>query len=38
VLPAIFGTVAMTLLMVVFVAPFGVITALYLREYAKQGR
>jgi len=38
VLPAIFGTVAMTMLMVVFVAPFGVITALYLREYAKQGR
>jgi phosphate transport system permease protein len=38
ILPAIFGTVAMTLLMVVFVAPFGVITALYLREYAKQGR
>ncbi len=38
VLPAIFGTAAMTLLMVVFVAPFGVITALYLREYAKQGR
>ncbi|MCC5984778.1 MAG: phosphate ABC transporter permease PstA [Rhodobacteraceae bacterium] len=38
VLPAIFGTVAMTLLMVVFVAPFGVITALYLREYARQGR
>jgi len=38
VLPAIFGTVSMTLLMVVFVAPFGVITALYLREYAKQGR
>ena len=38
VLPAIFGTVAMTLLMVVFVAPFGVITALYLREYAKQGK
>lgn len=38
VLPAIFGTVAMTLLMVVLVAPFGVITALYLREYAKQGR
>jgi phosphate transport system permease protein len=38
VLPAIFGTVAMTLMMVVFVAPFGVITALYLREYAKQGR
>lgn len=38
VLPAIFGTVMMTLLMVVVVAPFGVITALYLREYAKQGR
>lgn len=38
VLPAIFGTVAMTLIMVVVVAPFGVITALYLREYAKQGR
>lgn len=38
VLPAIFGTVAMTLIMVIIVAPFGVITALYLREYAKQGR
>ncbi len=38
VLPAIFGTVAMTLMMVVFVAPLGVVTALYLREYAKQGR
>ncbi len=38
ILPAIFGTVVMTLLMVVVVAPFGVITALYLREYAKQGK
>ena len=38
VLPAIFGTFVMTLLLVVVVAPFGVITALYLREYAKQGR
>lgn len=38
ILPAIFGTVAMTLLMVIFVAPLGVITALYLREYARQGR
>ncbi|MGH7865846.1 MAG: phosphate ABC transporter permease PstA, partial [Candidatus Binataceae bacterium] len=38
VLPAIFGTCAMSLLMVVFVAPFGVITALYLHEYARQGR
>ncbi|MBQ2263579.1 MAG: hypothetical protein II336_19725 [Loktanella sp.] len=38
VLPAIFGTVAMTVLMVVVVVPFGVITALCLREYAKQGK
>ncbi|MSP67868.1 MAG: phosphate ABC transporter, permease protein PstA, partial [Alphaproteobacteria bacterium] len=38
ILPAIFGTVAMTLIMVVIVAPFGVVTALYLREYARQGR
>lgn len=38
VLPAIFGTVVMTLIMVVIVAPFGVITALYLREYATQGK
>jgi phosphate transport system permease protein len=38
VLPAIFGTAAMTLLMVIAVAPFGVVTALYLREYARQGR
>lgn len=38
ILPAIFGTVAMTLLLVSFVAPFGIITALYLREYAKQGQ
>ncbi len=38
VFPAIFGTAAMTLLMVVAVTPFGVITALYLREYAAQGR
>lgn len=38
VLPAIFGTAAMTLLMVLVVAPFGVVTALYLREYARQGR
>jgi phosphate transport system permease protein len=36
--PAIFGTFAMTLLMVIAVTPFGVLTALYLREYAKQGR
>jgi phosphate transport system permease protein len=38
VLPAIFGTAAMTLLMVIAVAPFGIVTALYLREYARQGR
>jgi phosphate transport system permease protein len=36
--PAIFGTAAMTLLLVVVVAPFGILTALYLREYARQGR
>jgi phosphate transport system permease protein len=35
--PAIFGTVVMTLIMSVFVTPFGVIAAIYLREYAKQG-
>ncbi len=38
VFPAIFGTVVMTLLMSLAVAPFGVIAALYLREYAKPGR
>ncbi|MEX2130862.1 MAG: phosphate ABC transporter permease PstA, partial [Pseudohongiellaceae bacterium] len=35
--PAIFGTVMMVLLMSVFVTPFGVVAAVYLREYAKQG-
>ncbi|MDB5967665.1 MAG: pstA [Hydrocarboniphaga sp.] len=35
--PAIFGTVMMVLLMSVVVMPFGVLAALYLREYAKQG-
>jgi phosphate transport system permease protein len=35
--PAIFGTVMMTLLMSVLVVPFGVLAALYLREYARQG-
>ena len=38
VLPAIFGTFCMTILMAIAVAPFGVVGALYLREYAKQGR
>lgn len=37
VFPAIFGTVIMVLIMSVVVVPFGVIAALYLREYAKQG-
>ncbi len=35
--PAIYGTVLMTLIMTMFVVPFGVLAALYLREYAKQG-
>ena len=35
--PAIFGTVVMVLLMAVIVTPFGVIAAIYLREYAHQG-
>lgn len=35
--PAIFGTVLMVLLMSVIVTPFGVVAAVYLREYAKQG-
>ncbi len=35
--PAIFGTVLMTIIMAVIVTPFGVIAAVYLREYAKQG-
>lgn len=38
VFPAIFGTFVMTVLMALAVAPFGVMAALYLREYAKQGR
>lgn len=35
--PAIFGTIMMVLLMSVMVTPFGVVAAVYLREYAKQG-
>ncbi|WP_163836018.1 phosphate ABC transporter permease PstA [Spartinivicinus ruber] len=35
--PAIFGTVMMVILMSVMVTPFGVIAAVYLREYANQG-
>ena len=37
VFPAIFGTVMMVLIMSAAVMPFGVIAALYLREYARQG-
>ena len=35
--PCIVGTLVMTLSMTVLVVPFGVIAALYLREYARQG-
>jgi len=35
--PAIFGTVTMVLIMSVLVTPFGVLAAIYLREYAHQG-
>lgn len=35
--PAIFGTVVMVIVMSVIVTPFGVIAAVYLREYARQG-
>lgn len=37
VFPVIFGTVLLTLLLSVAVVPLGVVAALYLREYAKQG-
>ncbi|RDX35710.1 phosphate ABC transporter permease PstA [Kangiella sp. HD9-110m-PIT-SAG07] len=37
VFPAIFGTVMMVLLMSVIVTPLGVVAAVYMREYAKQG-
>lgn len=35
--PALFGTFVMTLLMSLAVTPFGILAAIYLREYAKQG-
>jgi phosphate transport system permease protein len=35
--PAIIGTVLMTIIMALLVVPFGVMAALYLREYAKAG-
>jgi phosphate transport system permease protein len=37
ILPAIFGTVMMVMLMSLLAVPFGVLAALYLREYARQG-
>jgi ABC-type phosphate transport system permease subunit len=37
VFPAILGTLTMTLLMSLAVVPFGVLAALYLREYARSG-
>ncbi len=37
VFPAIFGTVLMVLIMSIIVTPLGVVAAVYLREYAKQG-
>ena len=37
VFPAIFGTVMMVIIMSVAVVPLGVLAALYLREYARQG-
>ncbi len=35
--PAIFGTVVMVIIMSIIVTPFGVVAAVYLREYARQG-
>lgn len=35
--PALFGTLVMTVLMSVAVTPLGVLAAIYLREYARQG-
>ncbi|MEQ1865298.1 MAG: phosphate ABC transporter permease PstA [Micropepsaceae bacterium] len=37
ILPALVGTLTMMVLLSLAVAPFGVVTALYLREYATQG-
>jgi phosphate transport system permease protein len=37
VFPAIFGTVMMVMVMSVLVTPLGVVAAVYLREYARQG-
>lgn len=38
VFPAIFGTITMVFIMTILVTPLGVIAAIYLREYAAQGR
>lgn len=35
--PAIFGTVLMVILMSIMVTPMGILAAIYLREYARQG-
>jgi phosphate transport system permease protein len=35
--PAIFGTVTMVIVMSIMVTPFGILAAIYLREYARQG-
>ena len=35
--PAIFGTVMMVIIMSIIVTPFGIVAAVYLREYARQG-
>ncbi len=37
IVPAIFGTVMMVMIMSLLAVPFGVLAALYLREYARQG-
>ncbi|MCF6314245.1 MAG: phosphate ABC transporter permease PstA [Verrucomicrobiales bacterium] len=37
VFPALFGTFVMTLIMCILVVPIGVVAAIYLQEYAKQG-
>lgn len=38
VFPAIFGTVLLVFLMTIAVVPFGVLAAVYMHEYARQGR
>lgn len=38
VFPAIFGTIMMVFIMTILVTPMGVIAAIYLREYASQGK